>query len=236
MPEARQAVAVDKRYLYAIDNNTIGRYEKRSGKEAGKWQAPTGSNIKHLNSGVVIDGKLYCAHSNYPNTPMTSSIEIWDTQTFSHIGSHSFGHFVGSATWVDYHNQTWWVMFAHYDGKGGEPGKGPEWSSLVKFDNQWRRLAAWSLPKDLLDIFSPYSNSGGAWANDGLLYLTGHNGPWIYAVRIPQAGAELELVRKVPAPIDGQGIAWDNSAEPGTLYGVIRASKEVTRTLIPLSK
>ena len=57
--------------------------------------------IIHLDSGVIVDGKLYCAHSNYPGIPMTSSIEVWDPSTLEHIESHSFGIFRGSCTWVD---------------------------------------------------------------------------------------------------------------------------------------
>jgi DNA-binding beta-propeller fold protein YncE len=57
--EAHQAVAVDKSSFYAISNRTITRHEKESSKRLARWEAPEESGIKHLNSGVVIDGTLY---------------------------------------------------------------------------------------------------------------------------------------------------------------------------------
>ncbi len=232
-PEARQGVAVDATAIYAIDNQRIGRYDRRGGKLLGRWDGRSENRLKHLNSGVVIDGRLYCAHSNYPDVPMVSSIEIWDAASLTHVGSHSFGIYAGSATWVDRHDGSWWVMFAHYGGNGGEPGKGPEWSTLIRFDQNWRRLAGYTLPRELIDAFAPYSNSGGAWGDDGLLYLSGHDGPWLYVVELPASGSELIYRARLPAAIDGQGIAWDRAGGTRTLYGLIREQKTIHRSDIP---
>src|SRR5699024_554558 len=111
---ARQAVAVDNEYFYAIDNRTIEKYDKSSGQLVQVWTDTSGF-IQHLNSGVIYDGKLYCAHSNYPKLPMKSSIEIFDVRNLEHIGSHSFGIDVGSATWLDIYEGHWYVAFAHYE-------------------------------------------------------------------------------------------------------------------------
>jgi len=144
--EARQAVAVDGRYFYAIGNRRIGKYDKHSGQRVGTWEGPRDGPIVHLNSGVVLDGLLYCAHSNFPGLPMVSSIEIFQTETLEHVGSHSFGMVGGSATWIDRRDGYWWVAFAHYAGRGGEPGKGPEWTTLLKFDQQWHRVGGYNFP------------------------------------------------------------------------------------------
>lgn len=225
--EARQAVAVDAEAFYAIDSRTIGKYDKRTRKRLRQWAGPEDGPIQHLNSGVVIDGRLYCAHSNYPNQPMTSSIEIWDANSLEHVGNHSFGIFSGSATWVDFHDGYWWVVFANYETHGGSPGKGPMWTSLVQFDDEWRHLAAWLLPQSLLDELSPYSASGGTWGPDGYLYLTGHDAAAIFRMSLPAAGSVLELNRRIEVPIEGQGIAWDRSSDIPTLYGVRRSSRAV---------
>jgi len=87
-PEAHQGVAVDDSFFYAIGTREIGKYEKISGKLVKKWQEKKNEPIIHLDSGVVIDGKLYAAHSNYPGLPMTSSVEIWDIATLKHVGTH----------------------------------------------------------------------------------------------------------------------------------------------------
>ncbi|TQV81360.1 hypothetical protein FKG94_09730 [Exilibacterium tricleocarpae] len=225
--EARQAVAVDDSAVYVIDNRAIGKYDKLTGKRLRQWRGEKAGPIQHLNSGVVIEGRLYSAHSNYPRQPMTSTIEIWDTETLEHIGTHSFGIYLGSATWVDFHRGHWWVVFANYGTRGGTPGRGPEWTQLVKFDGQWRRQAAWVLPPELVTRFSPYSNSGGGWGPDGSLYLTGHDEAALFRVELPAAGAALVYKGRLPAPIEGQGIAWERNAERLRLYGIRRSSRTV---------
>ena len=225
-PEARQAVAVDSCCFYAIDNRTIAKYDKRTGELLNRWSGPKGGPIHHLNSGVVIGHRLFCAHSNYPHVPMTSSVEIWDTETMEHVANHSFGIYEGSATWVDFHNGSWWVVFANYNTRGGQPGKGPEWTTLVRFDTNWVRQEAWVFPDTLIERFRPYSNSGGAWGPDGLLYCTGHSRRELYVLDLPTAGSVLRLLRILPFASPGQGIAWDRS-EPGVLYSIDRKRRKV---------
>src|SRR5678815_2243433 len=87
-PEARQGIAVDAQHVYAVTDRGIGKYEKSTGRFVAKWEGAKGGPIIHLDSGAVIDGKLYAAHSNYPQEPMTSSVEIWDAETLKHIGTH----------------------------------------------------------------------------------------------------------------------------------------------------
>lgn len=224
--EARQAVAVDAAHFYAIDNAAIGKYEKATGKRVARWVGPPGGVVTHLNSGVVVDGKLYCAHSNYPDVPATSSIEIYDTRTMEHDASHSFGIFSGWATWVDRYDDAWWVVFAHYDKRSAETGKGTSWTTLVRFDSSWRSMGGWVFPAKVVERFGAYSNSGGGWGTHGLLYATGHDEPELYVLRIPEAGSVLQLVGMVAVPSRGQGIAWDRS-ERRVLYAVNRPTREV---------
>ena len=146
--EARQAVAVDKDHFYAIDNNRIGKYDKMSGKQIKVWQGNKNGAIKHLNSGVVLNGKLYCAHSNYPDIPMVSSIEIWDTKTMQHIDNHSFGVFAGSATWIDYYDDSWWIVFAQYTKSAAQTGKDPRWTTLIRFDDSLATTGSMDFPQN----------------------------------------------------------------------------------------
>ena len=90
-PEAGQAVAIDERHFYAIVNSMIAKYDRETGKRVAVWKSDAERPLRHLNSGIVRDGKLYCANSNYPQWPEASSVEIWDTKTMEHIGSHSLG-------------------------------------------------------------------------------------------------------------------------------------------------
>ena len=110
-----------------------------------KWDgAPF--NLQHLNSGTVIKGRLYCANSNYPDSPMASSIEIFDVSTLTHTGTHSFGIFSGSATWIDQQGGYWYVGFAHYTGEGSSEGKDTRWTSVIKFNKKWQQLESWVFP------------------------------------------------------------------------------------------
>lgn len=225
-PEARQGIAVDSDCFYAITNREIGKYEKETGKLVKKWESPANGPIIHLDSGVVLDGKLYCAHSNYPGVPMASSIEIFDTKTMEHVGSHSFGIFGGSATWVDRHDGFWWVAFAHYTGSGGVPGQGPSWTMLMKFDEDWRWAGGYVYPSNIVEKFGEMSNSGGTWGEDGKLYITGHDNAEIYVMSVPDAGSVMVREATLPVTAEGQGIAWDRS-EPGTMYTILRSTTAV---------
>lgn len=224
-PEARQAVAVDATHFYAIANAWIAKYEKESGRRVAEWKGPADGPIRHLNSGIIVDGRLYCAHSNYPETPMVSSIEIFDTATLQHVGSHSFGFGHGSATWVERRDGSWWVAFAHYAGKGGEPGKGPERTVLVRYDSEWREQESWAFPKALIERWDGMSSSGGVWSADGRLYTTGHHARELYVLKLPSAGAVLVLERIVPMESEGQGIAIDRGT--GLLWSIQRKTGEV---------
>jgi hypothetical protein len=226
VPEANQGIGVDAKHFYAVDNTAIGKYDKVTGKLVKKWQGPKKGPISHLDSAMVMDGKIYAAHSNYPDWPMTSSLEIYDAETMEHVGTHSFGIQWGSLTWADWHDNHWWMTFANYDRLLG-PNKTPYGHKantlMVKLTRDFRPVSSWTLPKAILDRFEDMSNSGGSWGPDGFLYLTGHDPAELYRMRLPKAGSVLELVDIMPMNIRGQGIAWDRS-QPGVIYGIIRAT------------
>lgn len=229
--EANQGVAADERFLYVIDNRAIGKYDRVTGAPVARWEAEVGG-IRHLNAGLVRERRLYVAHSNYPAVPMLSSIEMWDSHTLRHLGNHSFGIHSGSATWIDFHDGSWWVAFANYDNRGGTPGRGVEWSTVERFDLEWKQTGAWVFPDSLVERFRPYSNSGGFWHDDGVLYLTGHDAAEIYLLRLPTAGSTLEWIATLPAPIEGQGIGRDPT-DPTTLFAIDRGSREVIEVRLP---
>jgi hypothetical protein len=226
--EAQQGIGVDADHLYVVSNVTIGKYDKFSGERVALWEASHEKPLIHLDSGVVVDGKLYCAHSNYPQHPMTSSIEIWDAETLTHIGNHSFGIDTGSCTWIDRYAGHWWCAFAHYETKGGYEGKDNSWTELVQYDDDWRRRQAWVFPLEVLERFGDYSCSGGSWGPDGRLYCSGHDLPELYALQLPKAGSVLKLIEIVPFGNEGQGIAFDRSA-PSGIYGILRKDRKVVR-------
>jgi hypothetical protein len=226
--EANQAVGVDDKHFYAVDNQVIGKYEKATGKLVSRYEGPKAGPILHLDSAMLKDGKIYAAHSNYPEWPMTSSLEIFDAATMKHVGTHSFGIQWGSLTWVDWKDGYWWMGFANYDRLLG-PNKTPYGHKantlVVKLDPQFKLVESFTLPKALLEKFEDMSNSGGSFGPDGFLYLSGHDPAEIYKVRPPEAGSVLEVVETIPMNIRGQGIAWDRS-QPGVIYGIIRATKK----------
>jgi len=220
--EAKQGVAVDRHFFYVINNSTITKHEKKSGELIKKWDG-SAIGVKHLNSGVVIKGKLYCATSNYPEAPMAGSIEIFDTRTLEHTGSHSFGIFRGSATWIDKRKGSWYVGFAHYTGNGSSEGKDTRWTTVARFDRKWRETGSWIFPENIIKLFTPMSNSGATWGNDGKLYCTGHDEPEIYVLEIPRTGYTLNHVETITTPVHGQGIAFDRSVRRKlVMYGIRR--------------
>jgi hypothetical protein len=226
--EARQGVAADGGHLYAINNHAIGKYRKDTGERVGGWACAEGDPLIHLNAGLVHAGRLHAAHSNYPGVPMHSSVETWDPVTLSPAGSHSFGRTDGSLTWLDRRNDGWIACFVHYAKKGGEPGRGPEWTRLVEFDDEWRVTGGWVLPPALVAKLAVrgYSCSGGAMGPGGYLYVTGHDDPELYVLEFPGQGAELRWIATVAVPAEGQGFCWD-PAEPGVIYLLSRRTREI---------
>ncbi len=227
LEEARQGVAVDSHYFYVINNQSITKHLKSSGKQIARW-SDENQSLKHLNSGIIINGKLYCAHSNYPASPMASSIEIFDPKTLKHIGNHSFGINYGSATWVDFYQGSWWVGFAHYTGRGASEGKDNSWTQVVQFDEQWRRTGGWIFPGEIVEKFGSRSNSGAAWNRKDQLYCTGHDAQEIYVFTIPTMGYTLQLEKTISIQAKGQGIALDRSIEDKeVIYGIIKSDNQV---------
>jgi 6-phosphogluconolactonase (cycloisomerase 2 family) len=222
--EAHQAVAVDNSSFYAISNRTIARYDKHSSKRLARWEAPEESGIKHLNSGVVINGTLYCANSNWPTKPLKNTIESFDAETLEHVESKPFSESQGAINWIDRHQGAWWIVFAFYGESEVRRTK------LVRYDDDWKQTGVWVFPESIIQRFLPNSNSGGAFAPSGQLYVTGHDHAELYVLDVPADGSEgngeLKHVATVPAPIAGQGIAWDHD-DPGTLLGIVRARHEI---------
>jgi hypothetical protein len=219
--EAKQGVAVDNEYFYAITNSAIGKYRKDKGERVGGCEGEKGGHIKHLNAGSVIDGKLYCAHSNFPDLPEQSSVEIWDTATMQHTAEHRFENPPGSLTWVVRRGDAWFACFAHY-----KKTSDPALTQVVKYDLQWKPLAHWKFPKALIDKFAGNSSSGGAFGPDGHLFVTGHDARELYVLDVPETGGELLWRGTISISTAGQAFAWDQS-DSGTLYTIERKTKEV---------
>ena len=237
---AYQAVAVGQDSFYAISNVRLTRHEKNTGRALQQWDESMQlvSPLIHLDSGVVLDGKLYSAHSNYPGWPMTSSVEVWDVASLQHIESHNIGDKLGSFTWLDRHNDSWWGAFANYDivQRGmTEPYGETRNTVMVQFDDDFDILQSWALPAEILRRMSPMSNSGGSWGSDGYLYLSGHDDPEIYVMTLPEAGPELKWLATVRLPgLNGQGIAWDRSVDDGILWAILRSTRQVLKIKMPV--
>jgi hypothetical protein len=229
--EAKQGVVADERFVYAISNAEIGKYDRRSGKRVARWQGdPT--LFRHMNSCIIQASTIVCAASNYPEVPMASSIEWFDAGRMAHVRTRSLGPGRGSLTWLDWHDGSWWACFANYDGKGGEPGRDHRLTTLVRYSPAFVEQGAWLFPADVLDRFAPYSSSGGIWGDDGLLYVTGHDLPEMYALRLPAAGSTLEHVATVQMPGEGQAISWQRGAKR-VLWSISRKNREAVAALVP---
>lgn len=219
--EAHQGVAVDDTCFYAITNSAIGKYRKDNGERVGDWKEAKDGRIKHLNAGLVLDGKLYCAHSNYPAMPMTSSVEIWDPQTMQHLESIDLTDADGSLTWVDRRDGVWYACFAQY-AKTGDPAK----TRIVMFDSQWKKLGELKFPSEAVAKFGKNSSSGGSFGPAGHLFITGHDAQELYVLVLPAKGDVLLWQGAIPISAHGQAFAWDRGVA-GVLYSIDRKTSEV---------
>ncbi len=226
-PEASQGVAVDDDYFYGIGNQAIVKCEKTSGRRVTEWREDNPELIKHFDGGIVIDGLLYCSHSNFPEVPMASSIEVFDTATLEHVRTISLGIESGSCTWVVRGDGCWYLGFAHYckDSSGAEPMRDNSWTQFVQYDRDWRRVQGWILPKALLEQLSPNSVSGCLFL-DGRFYCTGHDATQLFVLDFPPYGMRLVHAHSIDIPFHGQGIAIDGE---GNLWGIDRKTRSVIK-------
>ncbi len=219
--EANQGVAVDAEFFYAIDDRALGKYEKATGRKVGEWRAPAGSPVKHLNSGVVVGGQLLVAHSNFPAKPDESSLEYFDVETLRPAGRKIFEQPPGSLTWLVPAGDGWIASFAHY-----RQNSDPALSRIVRYDARWNVLATWSFPPELLARFGAFSCSGGGYALDGRIWVSGHDARELYVLELPPSGGQASWVGTVGFVSRGQAFAWDPS-RPQELYSIQRKTREV---------
>lgn len=233
-PEADQGVAVDRDHFYAVDNSVIGKFAKSDGALIERWISPNGGPIDHLNSCFEELGFLWCANSNYSETPMASSIEVFKSNPIVHFTSHSLGLMdEGSLTWFDRYQGGWLAAFAHYDGTdGGLAFKGHRFSGIVTFDERWRRTGGWMLPNSVLSAIAPDAASGGQIGPDGLLYISGHDKAEIYVLAKPKMGPKLVHLATIDAELEGQAFSWDFTAER-TVYAIDRRNGLVRSITMP---
>jgi len=233
--EAVQGAAVDDEYVYAVANFVLGKYNRETRKRIDTWTGQRGGLIKHLNSCVATgNSKLVCAHSNFPELPMASSIEIFDTESMMHSASHSLGFGLGSLTWVERQEGSWWAGFAHYEGKGGEPDRPSKYASVASYDDKWRLTEQWLLPASVIDRLSPHAASGGSFGPDGLLYLTGHDRREMYVLDFPDRGSYLVHLATISIDIAGQAFSWDRSSRERVVVGINRPDREIRAFRLPI--
>ena len=212
-PEAHQAAAASERFVFAIANRVVAKYDRATGKRI----AQSRGEAEHLNSGFLWQGKLYCAHSNYPKMPEHSDIKVLDPESMELTTLKGFGASEGSLTWAVWHDDRWWCTFAFYGAQNAR-------TYLVEFDEQWREQRRWRYPPEVVERLGRASVSGGIW-RDGMILATGHDAQEIYCLRVPVEGSVLEYVDTVPAPFTGQGIADDPAT--GGLVGIDRKNRKI---------
>ena len=212
-PEAVQAAAADEKFLYAIASKQVAQYDRETGQRVAVSQG----TAKHLNSGFLWKGRLYCAHSNYPRKPEQSEIKVLDLASMELAPFKHFDNTNGSLTWAVRHADHWWCNFAHYKEDNSR-------TVLIKFDDAWKELGRWSYPPEVLRELGDYSVSGGVW-RDNCLLVTGHDHAVVYRLRLPEDSGALTFVDKLPVPFTGQGIALDPLT--GGLVGIRRAKAQI---------
>jgi len=231
--ESGQGAAGDGEYFYAIVNSAIGKYRRTDGERVDGWSLPRGGPVRHINSCLLEADRLLCANSNFPELPMASSVETFDTDTMTHVATYSLGLTDGSLVWFDRFRGGWLAGFAHYDGKGGVPDKGHRATRVVTLDDRWRETGGWMLPDSVLERLAPHSGSGGAIGNDGLLYLMGHDRPEMYVLDFPSIGPKLVHLATVDIDAHGQAFGWQAGTQERLLWAIDRPTREVRLFRIP---
>lgn len=232
--EATQGAVADRRHVYAIGNNAIGKYDKRTGRRIAAWTGPR-ALFPHINSCAVAGTRLVCAASNYPAVPQASSVEIFDTRRMVHIESRALPPLPGSLTFLYPRRGGWWAGLANYDGRGGVPGRDHRATLILTLDTRFVPVASWLLPATVLERMAPYSVSGGVEASNGLLYLSGHDRPELYRMRLPRAGTVLEHAGTLAWSTQGQAVGRDGN-DPQLIWSIDRTSRDVVATRVSIGE
>jgi len=223
--EARQGAASDGHFVYAIGNNRIGKYAIATGRRVASWKGNS-RRFPHINSCTVVERALVCAASNFPAFPPASSVEFFGSDRLVHLRSISLGGGPGWLTAMDRHHGQWWAAFANYDGRGGQPRRDHRSTLLVRMDDAFRHLQAWTFPPTILERLAPNSVSGVSWTADGRLTVSGHDRPELHVVAVPAAGTVLKHVATISVVTSGQAIDWD-PRDPKLLWSVDRKRKQI---------
>jgi hypothetical protein len=210
---ATQAAAADEKRVFVVSNTTVAVYDRATGKKLAVSEGPA----EHLNSAFLKDGKVYCAHSNYPNKPDTSEIRVYDPATNKLTIFHEFPNPPGSLVWSIHDGKNWWCCFAHYKSDNAK-------TVLIRYADGFKEQARWTFPKVVVDDWDGMSASGGIFDGETLL-VSHHHFRVLYRLKVPEKGTELEFVEALACPFPGQGIATD--PKTGGLVGINRAEKTV---------
>ncbi len=231
--EANQGAAVDGEHFYGIGNHALVKHRKDTGERVAEWFGPRGGPIVHFNAGWVEDERLVLTHSNFPQMPMAGSLEIHDRRTLQPLESYSFGMQLGNLNWVVRHQGYWWACCANYSNQGAVPGFDQRATHVIQYNDNWQQMQSWLFPPQVVAAWGESSCSGGDFAEDGLLYVTGHDEAELYVLRLPRQGVTLEYVTTIDVPFEGQAWAWDRSVGERVIYGISRARHEVIAARIP---
>ena len=211
---ATQAAAATNSVFYAVSNGTVATHDRSTGKLVRESEG----KAEHLNSAFVHEGKVYCAHSNYPKKPDTSEIRVYDPATNKLSVWRDFPNPPGSLVWCVVHKGQWWCCFAHYG--DNENAK----TLVIRYAEGFKELARWTFPKAVVDDFDAMSASGAVFDGDALL-VSHHHYRVLYRMGVPEGGGELKLVEAIQCPFPGQGIAAD--PKTGGLVGIDREKRTV---------
>jgi hypothetical protein len=80
--------------------------------------------------------------------------------------------------------------------------------------------------RELIARFGAFSSSGGAYALDGRLWVTGHDARELYVLELPAGGGVALWAGAVGFVSRGQAFAWDPT-RPQELYSIQRKTREV---------
>ena len=109
IPEANQGIGVDDRHFYAVDNRVIGKYDKKTGKLVKKWEGDKKGPIMPPRQRDA-DGRQDLRRAlQLPRVADDELARDLRRRDVEHVGTHSFGIQWGSLTWVDWHDNHWWM-------------------------------------------------------------------------------------------------------------------------------
>ncbi|RLI85618.1 MAG: hypothetical protein DRP01_05810, partial [Archaeoglobales archaeon] len=114
---ADQGITTDGTYVYTTDSSNLYKYQKDGTLVTSRDTSGDGSYGDHNGDLCYHNGKLYICTCNFPDTPKTAAIAVYNASDLSYIGEQVLSNPPDWGAGISYHDGKFWVIFDNPNNK-----------------------------------------------------------------------------------------------------------------------